>query len=180
MESSHFQKLIAFSFAIIIFSFLGVFFGAPVSNEASAQTPVALSTITYPVAELGNCANQQECKAFCGISSNNSKCVAFAQKNNLSVLVPAVYVAMQKGESPGGCKDEASCRNYCENIDRIEECVNFVEKFNLAGSDELKEIRQMANVKKAGVAFPGNCKTKESCLKYCDNSANAVVCVDFA
>src|SRR3989344_4319649 len=134
--------------------------------------------ITYPVTELGNCTNQQECKAYCSVSSNYSKCAAFAQKNDLTIEVPddkkAVFAAMQKGESPGQCKDEVSCRKYCEDIDRIEECVNFVEKFDLASSDELKEIRKMADVKKAGVAFPGNCKTKESCLKYCDNSANAV------
>lgn len=138
----------------------------------------------YPVTELGNCANQQECKAYCSVSSNYSKCAVFAQKNNMTAKIPddkkAVFAAMQKGDSPGQCKDEASCRAYCEDIDNIEECVNFVEKFNLASSDELKEIRQMANVKKAGVAFPGNCKTKESCLKYCDNSANAVVCMEFA
>ncbi|MBI1985029.1 MAG: hypothetical protein HYS60_02930 [Candidatus Wildermuthbacteria bacterium] len=150
-----------------------------ISYEVLAQF-----SIRYPIAELGNCTDQQECKAYCGVSSNYSKCAAFAQKNNLTVEVPddkkAVFVAMQKGESPGGCKDEASCRNYCEDIDHIEECVNFVEKFNLASVDELKEIHQMANVKKAGVAFPGNCKTKESCLKYCDNSVNAVECMEFA
>src|SRR3990170_1257681 len=59
-------------------------------------------------------------------------------------------------------------------------CIDFVEKFNLVSSDDLKEIRQVADAKKAGVAFPGNCKTKESCMNYCENSANAVVCMEFA
>ena len=179
MKPFYFQKFIVFSFAAIIFLFLGVSLSAPAPNEASAQTPVALSTITYPVAELGNCASQQECKTYCSVSSNNSKCIAFAKENNLSVLVPAVLTAMEKGESPGKCKDEVSCRAYCENIDNIEECVSFVEKFNLASGGDLKEMRQMVSVKKSGVTFPGNCKTKESCLKYCDNSANAVVCMEF-
>ena len=180
MRSLYFRKFVALSFAGILFSFFGVFFSASAQNETSAQ----ISSITYPVTELGNCTNQQECKAYCGVASNYSKCAAFAQKNNWAVLVPddkkAVFAAMQKGESPGQCKDEASCRNYCEDIDHLEECVDFVEKFNLASPDELKEIRQMADVKKGCVAVPGNCKTKESCLKYCDNSANAVVCMEFA
>ena len=180
MKPLYFRKFIALSFAAIIFSFLGVFLSAPTPNEALAQ----MSNITYPVTELGNCTNQQECKAYCGVASNYSTCAAFAQKNNLTVEIPddkkAVFAAMQKGESPGGCTSEASCRNYCEDIDRIEECVSFVEKFKLASADELKEIRQMVSVKKAGVVFPGNCKTKESCLKYCDNSANAVECMEFA
>ena len=132
----------------------------------------------------GGCWDLVGCEIYCDAEENWDECVEFADKNNLTVEVPddkkAVFAAMQKGESPGQCKDEASCRNYCENVDNLEECVNFVEKFNLANSDELKEIRQMVSVKKAGVAFPGNCKTKESCLAYCDNSANAVECMEFA
>ncbi|MBI2676627.1 MAG: hypothetical protein HYX21_01560 [Candidatus Yanofskybacteria bacterium] len=156
------------------------------ASPTPTKSPIAqaLSTVTYPVTELGNCTDQQNCKAYCGISSNYSKCIAFAQKNNLTVEIPddkkAVVAAMQKGEGPGQCKDEASCRNYCEDIDRIEECVSFAEKFSLASPDELKEIRQMADVKKAGVQFPGNCKTKESCLAYCENSTHAVECMEFA
>ena len=88
--------------------------------------------------------------------------------------------AMRKGESPGQCKDEVSCRKYCEDIDHLEECISFVEKFNLASADELKEMRLMATVKKAGTKFPGNCKTKESCLTYCESSAHAVECMEFA
>ncbi|MBI2669670.1 MAG: LamG domain-containing protein [Candidatus Yanofskybacteria bacterium] len=149
-----------------------------------SPTPAPLNAIKYPITELGNCAGQQECKTYCNAPSNYSQCVAFAQKNNLAVLVPddkkGVFEAMQKGESPGQCKDVSSCRGYCENIDNLEECVGFVEKFNLASSDELKEMRKIADIKKAGVPFPGDCKTKESCLKYCDNSANAVVCMEFA
>ena len=109
-----------------------------------------LNKITYPVADLGNCANQQECKAYCSVSDNYSKCAAFAKKIGLDIEIPleqrAILEAMQKGEGPGQCKDEASCRNYCEDIDHIEECISFVEKFNLASGDELKEIRKMADV----------------------------------
>src|SRR3989338_1437495 len=133
-----------------------------------------LNKITYPVADLGNCANQQECKAYCSVSDNYSKCAAFAKKIGLDIEIPleqrAILEAMQKGEGPGQCKDEASCRNYCEDIDHIEECISFVEKFNLASGDELKEIRKMADVKKAGVAFPG----------YCNNNTNVTECVNFA
>ena len=131
------------------------------------------------------CDTMGQCQYVCSQPENFTECTSFAKKvgweeEEIPPEKQAVVAAMEKGESPGGCKDEVSCRAYCEDIDHIEECVSFVEKFNLAGGDELKEIRQMADVKKAGVAFPGNCKTKESCLKYCDNSANAVVCMEFA
>lgn len=145
-----------------------------------------LSKITYPIAELGSCASQQECQTYCSKASNYSKCAAFAQKVGLTVEVSddkkGVFAAMQKGEGPGGCKDEASCRKYCEstNIDNIKECLAFAEKFNLVSPDELKEMRQMAAVKQTGAKFPGNCKTKESCLAYCENSTHQVECMEFA
>lgn len=151
---------------------------------AQNSTSVSVSKIAYPVAELGSCGSLQECRTYCGTESNYSKCATFAQKYGLETEIPpekrAILEAMQKGESPGQCKDEVSCRNYCGNTDNIGECADFADKFDLVTPDELKEMRQMAAVKKAGVSFPGNCKTKESCLAYCDNSANAVVCMEFA
>ena len=132
----------------------------------------------------GGCWDLVGCEIYCDAEENRDECIEFADKNDLVVEIPddkkAVFAAMEKGESPGQCKDEASCRNYCENIDNLEECVSFVEKLNLATGDELKEIRQMVSIKKAGVSFPGNCKTKESCLEYCENSAHAVECMEFA
>ena len=132
----------------------------------------------------GKCANLRECQTYCSNEANYDECTKFADKFDLPVEVPDeqkdIVAAIEKGDAPGGCTDEVSCRVYCEDVDHLVECVDFVEKFKLASSDELKEMRQMADIKKAGVPFPGNCKTKESCLKYCDNSANAVVCMEFA
>src|SRR3989344_4058995 len=164
----------------LLASFVTALVVASSPTLVTAQDP---SKITYPVVELGSCSSQQECKVYCDTADNYSKCAAFAQENNLVVLVPdekqAVFAAMQKGEGPGQCKDEASCRAYCENVDRIGECIDFVEKFNLESSDNLKEMRQVADAKKAGTAFPGNCKTKESCMKYCDGPTHAVECMEF-
>lgn len=132
----------------------------------------------------GNCTDLASCEAYCSVESNFGECAAFAKKYGLEDTIPparqALVDAMQKGEGPGQCKDEVSCRNYCENTDNIGECADFADKFDLVTTDELKEMRQIASAKKAGVSFPGNCKTKESCLQYCDNPTNAVVCMEFA
>ena len=167
----------------------GSAFGSEPMNCPATPEPTPLPSdgslsIAYPIPELGNCANQEGCRAYCGITNNYSQCTEFAHKNNLLVVVPddkkAVFTAIQKGESPGQCKDEVSCRKYCEDIDHLEECVAFAEKFDLATPDELKEMRQMAAAKQAGVKFPGNCKTKQSCLQYCEAPSHAVECVAFA
>src|SRR3989344_1297002 len=131
------------------------------------------------------CDTMGQCQYVCNQPENFTECAEFAKKvgcveEEIPPEKQAVFAAMQKGESPGQCKDEASCRNYCEDIDHIEECISFVEKFNLASGDDLKEIRQVADAKKSGVAFPGNCKTKESCMKYCEGPTHAVECMEFA
>src|SRR3989344_8213639 len=165
----------------LLASFVTALVVASSPTLVTAQDP---SKITYPVVELGSCSSQQECKVYCDTADNYSKCAAFAQENNLVVLVPddkkAVFAAMQNGEGPWGCKDEISCRNYCEDVNNLGKCIDFVEKFNLVSSDDLKEIRQVADAKKAGVAFPGNCKTKESCMNYCEGPTHAVECMEFA
>jgi len=43
-----------------------------------------------------------------------------------------------------------------------------------------KELRQILAAKDSGVPFPGNCNTRQKCLKYCEAPANALECVDFA
>ncbi|MBI2068658.1 MAG: hypothetical protein HYT67_00925 [Candidatus Yanofskybacteria bacterium] len=134
----------------------------------------------------GKCGNLRECQNYCSLQANYNECAEFADKLGLEVEPPEdpdaddILNAIKKGETPGGCKDEISCRAYCENLDHIQECLAFVEKFNLATSDELKEMRQLAAAKQAGVPFPGNCKTKQGCLKYCEAPSHAVECVAFA
>ncbi len=43
-----------------------------------------------------------------------------------------------------------------------------------------KELRQIIAAKDSGVPFPGNCNTRQRCLKYCEAPANAIECVNFA
>ncbi len=46
--------------------------------------------------------------------------------------------------------------------------------------DSHKELRQILAAKDSGVPFPGNCNTRQKCLKYCEVPANGVECVNFA
>src|SRR3989344_8748803 len=119
----------------------------------------------------GGCKTEESCGAYCEDTANLKECLGFVKKHNLLTedeikeVEKAVEVIENGG--PGGCTKEEEGRIYCEDIDHIEECVDFADKFDLVTSDELEEMRKMASVKKAGVVFPGNCKTKESCMQYC-------------
>src|SRR3989344_9607055 len=131
----------------------------------------------------GGCKTEESCGAYCEDTANLKECLGFVKKHNLLTEdeikeVEKAVDAIENG-GPGGCTKEEECRIYCEDIDHIEECLNFVEKFDLESPDNLKEMRQVADAKKAGVAFPGNCKTKESCMTYCEGPTHSVECMEF-
>ena len=39
--------------------------------------------VNFPIAELGNCIDKQDCKLFCDKPENNDACLSFAKKNKL-------------------------------------------------------------------------------------------------
>lgn len=143
--------------------------------------------IVFPVAELGNCNSEVECKAYCeqrGDADIIRTCLAFAKKHN---LLPADLIArgekfvdVATGGGPGGCRDEETCVAYCENSAHIQECVLFVEKYDLLPEDELAELKKITSALQAGATFPGDCTGKENCLAYCENPAHIDECLDFA
>ncbi len=132
----------------------------------------------------GECESFNECLAYCNIEENFSECAEFGDKIGVvpepSIDTDDVFKAIENGEAPGGCADKVSCRDYCDNMSHLSECISFLEKFDLIPPDELDEMRKIAEANEAGVSFPGNCTTKESCLEYCENSAHQIECMEFA
>lgn len=43
-----------------------------------------------------------------------------------------------------------------------------------------KEMRQILAAKDSGVSFPGNCNTRQKCLKYCEVPGNVIECINFS
>jgi len=137
-----------------------------------------LSSVNYPVSELGNCASQQACAEYCDNPVNMMNCIDFAEKNGMMTSQEAkdakkVLPYMQKGETPGKCKSQNECDSYCENESHLEECINFALKVGLIDSKEAEMV------KKTGGKGPGGCK-KDECKDYCDKEENFQTCIDFA
>lgn len=143
--------------------------------------------IVFPVAELGNCKNETECRAYCEQRGNADiirACLSFAGKHNLLprdvIAQGEKFADVAAGGGPGGCKDEKTCVAYCENIDHVQECVSFAEKHDLIPKDKLVEAKKFASAIRAGAKPPGNCTSKETCMVYCENSAHIDECLAFA
>lgn len=165
----HFYFLIIFAFL-----FLGGFVFAQERD---------LSGVAYPVPELGNCKNQDECAAYCDKPENMGVCLDFAEANNLipaeEIAIARKMLAAGETEGPGGCQDQAECEAYCDDISHIEECVTFAEEHDLIPPEELEDAKKVLTAIRQGIE-PPNCSSKSECDIYCQAPEHAEECITFA
>lgn len=162
------------------FSFIFIAFGLVAAVLAFANSE---TDIVFPIAELNNCANEQECKAYCDDSAHITECVAFAQAHNLissEEADKARRFADLGAIGPGGCTGQNECEAYCENVSHIEECVAFAEEHDLLSPEELQEARQIAQAISQGVQLPGGCQSEAACEAYCEDFSHMNECLEFA
>ncbi|MDP2676210.1 MAG: hypothetical protein Q8O83_00800 [bacterium] len=155
---------------------IGIFIGALAyaQNEASE--------IIFPVAELDNCQNKSECKAYCDQPDNGKRCIEFAKEHGLlpKEEIRRAEQILGTASGPGGCSSKEQCENYCNDISHIDECVAFAEESGLMTGAELEEAKKVQAAVQSGVAFPGGCRNKNECQTYCENPEHADECLAFA
>lgn len=159
------SKKLFFAFVIIVSFLPGVY-------------ALSESDIIFPVAELGNCNSEEECKIYCDNPEKIEACLDFAAKYNLMPKeeieeARRIMPFLITGTTPGGCKDKEECDLYCEKDENFEDCINFAVKAGFV-SDEEAEM-----AKKTGGKGPGGCK-REECDNYCDKEENFLSCLEFA
>ncbi|MEK7575998.1 MAG: hypothetical protein AAB491_02885 [Patescibacteria group bacterium] len=191
----------------LFFLIIGLIIVGGIFSVANAINPF---DITYPISELGNCASQEECKAYCDNSDNEVSCVNWAAGKGFVDKKEAEKIkekANRKG--PGNCSSYGECENYCRNPEHIEECMNFaVEDGNISreeadfiiqrikmygGPDGQKspgprrgpqgpkiDEAKAKQVLESKGGGPGGCKGMEECAAYCEDFNHGEECMNFA
>lgn len=154
------------------------------ATPATTGTPVTGETpqkygITFPVAELGNCADFASCRTYCDDPTHSTECIAFAKKKGFykepTQADMTKVVASAKTEL--GCDSEDSCKSFCSQDVNFQKCSDFAKKAGLQGG-----------VKSAASSNPTLAKAKEilgctsvdACKTFCSEDANKQKCSDFA
>ncbi|MBI2618137.1 hypothetical protein HYW58_01660 [Candidatus Kaiserbacteria bacterium] len=142
------------------------------------------STIVFPVGELGNCENKEDCRDYCDNPLHMRACVAFAQAHNLisdeeAELAEKFSDSLGEGGGPGGCTTPSSCQSYCENITHLNECLAFADTHGHV-DEHIEDGRKIANYLSEGGLMPGGCTSRESCETYCNDFNHAEECFLFA
>jgi len=158
-----------------------MFVGVAVSSMAVETEIKNISTVSYPVAELGNCADKAACKIYCDKSEKIEACLSFAQKNNLmsSEEINTAKNFKKTGMiGPGGCKGKDECKTYCNGPDHMDECISFAEKNGLMSGKKLEGAKKVKGAISKGIKPPA-CGDKEACDVYCSSSEHVEECVKF-
>ena len=154
-----------------------------------ALTAAALAAspfdISYPIADLGNCGSQQECKAYCDDSTNQEQCQLWAEDNGFAPKKKTPVSGTRDRErekidgealanAPGGCVSPRECDAYCRIEENLNECLDYSVKYGYTTQEEADKIR--AQAARGG---PGGCKSETECDTYCRNPQNARECMAF-
>jgi hypothetical protein len=153
-------------------------------SETNAEQVQAQAGITFPIPELGSCADKASCKAYCDESDHMTECVAFAQAHGLmdkeeGVRAKKFASRVAAGDGPGGCSSPGMCKAYCEDITHIDACVAFAEKHDFKG-ESFEHGKKIGVFLKSGGKMPGGCTSRASCEEYCSNFSHAQECFTFA
>ena len=160
-------------------------FGQAASSNAPVSPPVIPEiSISYPIAELGDCPDAQTCFTYCEDPKNMMKCLKYAESSGL--LSPEEITALEdtmkmmlSGQTPGGCKTPEDCASYCANLDHLEECTAFAQETGLISDEELAQAQKtIGAIKTSGASL--SCKTKTECDAFCGEVQNVESCVDFS
>ncbi|MEK7607493.1 MAG: hypothetical protein AAB484_01015 [Patescibacteria group bacterium] len=174
----------------IIFA-LSLFAVFALGSQAKAAS---IFDIEFPIAELGNCKDKTECKAYCEIADNESACQSFAAKYGInqdddqSGATNDRQEKIMKDGGPGNCakgsdNPEKTCRQYCSVQTNMRECVSYARERGLMKGRDLEEAEKVLKALDSGATLPAGCTDEESCRNTCENPKDVSVmraCFDFA
>jgi len=161
---------------------IGILVAGTITSSVVAQTDgQATPEISYPVAELGNCADKAACKVYCDEPANIDACLNFAEKNGM-MSKEEIKVAKNFKKTgmtgPGGCKGKDECKTYCNGPEHMDECITFAEKNGMMSSEQLGEAKKVKAAIAKGIKPPA-CGGKVACDAYCSSSEHVEECVGF-
>ncbi len=139
-----------------------------VLGNESPEERVAQLGITFPIPELGNCANVAQCKAYCNDPANATVCKSFAQNRGLKLKTRI----SEKAKAELGCSSADECRAYCEQEVNRETCLAFAKRYHLKAAVRNKLVE--------AVQSELGCDSKETCHALCELPENKVKCQTIA
>lgn len=166
-------------------------YGKYVMNTQEDVLGETTVNITYPISELGNCADANACFIYCNQPKNQSACYMYAKNNGLikddenttnDISEEKMQEIISAAQTELGCSSKDACMSLCSSPDNYEKCHAFAVKYNLdrgGGPDEdhmeglSREIVEQAKTELG-------CDGPQSCAAFCNLPQNGEKCFEFA
>lgn len=134
--------------------------------------------ISFPIAELGNCANVTECKNFCAQSQNQVKCHDFAVKKGIlksdtKPQVDTTLVTAAKTELR--CDGADACKAFCQKEENTDTCFQFAVKHGRAKKESAP--KKITSNLIAIARKELGCTDAGSCRAICEKPENQEKCL---
>ena len=145
-------------------------------NVLAEQDSSGITNLSFPIIELGNCANANECRGYCNNPEHKEACVEYAVNHNLGKYKQH-YEMLQKAREELSCTTFIECRDYCKNQEHVGACMRFAAKF---APEKVKErfTQVETMIERAKEAL--NCTDVTSCRRVCSIESNKTLCKKFA
>lgn len=137
--------------------------------------------ITFPIQELGSCANLDACQRYCDDISNFAACLDFAENKELpteSVSEEFLRILLAARQELG-CQTITSCENFCTDIQNFEKCYSFALKHALTVPETTYESQEEVEILEEA-REELDCDSEDSCWAFCEREENFKICEEFA
>lgn len=157
------------------------------NSPNSSSTPALddqskiITSLNYPIAELGNCQSEEDCSNYCDNEENVSKCTDFAVKKGLMTQEESDLAknAANTTNGPGSCGDIKSCAAFCDKPENINACLDYAKSNNLMNNEELVDAKKVMEIINGNSKTPGDCQTPDQCQEYCADESHLDECLNF-
>src|SRR3989344_6208648 len=113
-----------------------VFVGPFILTASAQEGETSDGTLTFPVAELGNCEDLGSCMLYCEGPVNHASSVEYAKKKGFYVDDPVISASDEfwSGTQEAlGCESKESCFEFCDNPDNYGICHEFASSEGIPG-----------------------------------------------
>ncbi len=137
----------------------------------------------------GGCKNANECKTYCALPAHQKKCIAFLETSGMiphnQIKKIKENAAIIERKTPGGCANPDDCTKYCSDISHLNECLGFVEQNRDLMPNIPKINFDKTKIFKTAPMFllkggPGNCRSLQECIAFCQKPKNQNICLEYA
>ncbi|MDP3973893.1 MAG: hypothetical protein Q8P92_03590 [Candidatus Daviesbacteria bacterium] len=147
---------------------------------ADPESRAKIYGVTFPIAELGNCANYYDCRTFCEDPVNAQSCINYGKSRGFykeDEVDSKKEGILEAAKRTLGCDSYETCKNFCEIPTNQEKCDAFAKSQNIVGGHVDDPAKQDILEKAQEVL---GCDSYAACATFCSQEANQSQCSEFA